>query len=255
MLHQALALKNFNIEATDGSIGEVFDFFFDDKSWTIRYLVIDTMKWLPGRKVLFSPIEFDEVDLLNQKVSVFASKDKIKNSPDVYEHRPVSREHEIALSDYYGWSYYWTGTQIWGNHIIPYDLKKTTRSENELLKEKEGEQNHMRSVKEITGVFSGYRIHARNGEIGHVSDMIIDDETWEIRYIIVDTNNWLPGKKVLVATDWITDLNWPDKTVTVDIMKDSIKNAPEYDPTEPLSKQDEEKLYHYYNKAEYSSQL
>ena len=119
MLRSLDEMRGFSIQATDGEIGHVEDFYFDDMTWTIRYLVVDTGPWLFGREVLVSPVAMGNPDWDDQVLPVDLSREQVKNSPDVDLDQPVSRQHEEAIHAYYGWSYYWLGMQTPGAAASP----------------------------------------------------------------------------------------------------------------------------------------
>jgi sporulation protein YlmC with PRC-barrel domain len=230
LLHQGKDLRKQDIRAVDGEIGTVHDFLFDDKHWTTRYLVVDTMKWLPGRKVLISPMSIEQVKSTEDVIKLTVSKETIKNTPEIDTDKPVSREKELEFYGHYSYLPYWSsGVGVWGPYWYPADLAKHPDDEKV---EHEGNErddgSKLRSMKEVTG----YDIVARDGSIGHVEDFLFDDESWTVRYIIVDTKNWWPGKKVLVAPDSITQVNWNEETVHIDLPKDTIKNSLEYNPND-----------------------
>ena len=129
-------LKGNAIVATDGDIGKVDDFYFDDKSWTIRYLVADTGNWLLGRKVLLSPIAVGKADFSSGRINVKLTKKQVEESPSIDSDKPVSRQHEAYYHDYYGYPYYWSGPYLWGpctirgsQSTIRNELKNGARSE------------------------------------------------------------------------------------------------------------------------------
>ena len=103
------------------------------------------------------------------------------------------------------------------------------------------------STKEV----SGYHIHAFDGSIGHVDDFIVDDESWVIRFLVVDTKNWLPGRKVLIAPLWVDAIDWESRQVRVDMTMEAVKNAPEFDPEAPINREYEERLYDYHGRPKY----
>ena len=181
------------------------------------------------------------------------TKERVKNSPDIATDRPVSRQHETAYFDYYGYPYYWTGPYLWGPVAYPaYPLAPAGGSPSSVQREvaagtHQQEDVHLRSTQEVTN----YYIEANDGDIGHVDDFIIDDENWTIRYVVVDTRNWWPGKKVLVSPEWIRSVSWTDSRVYVDLSRDTIKNGPEYDPSLPVSRDYESRLYKHYGRSEY----
>jgi uncharacterized protein YrrD len=241
---KANALKGYTLESLNGKIGVVQEFYFDDRHWTIRYLVADTGNWLNDRQVLISPYALVDVNMKEQLIAINLSKKQIEESPSLDSDKPVSEQFEEDYYGYYGWPMYSTGPYIWG--ISPYivrDLEKLRESS-------QGEKNwnlHLRSTHEV----SGYHIRALDGEIGHVVDFIIDDETWTIRYLVVDTRNWWSGKKVLVSPEWIERVSWSDSKIYVDLPLDAIKEAPEYTEEFLLSRDYETILHIHYNRKVY----
>jgi sporulation protein YlmC with PRC-barrel domain len=253
MLHNLTDLKGLTIKAKDGEIGEVDDFYFDDDNWTIRYLVVDTGNWLPGRRVLISPISLGKADAANRRVEVALTMKQIEDSPGVESDKPVSRQYETSYFDYYGYPYYWSGPYLWGAAAYPGPLAMPERAQPEIEKirrsERESSDPHLHSAKEVIG----YYIEAADGDVGHVEEFIIDDESWAIRYMVVDTRNWWPGKKVLVAPQWIERASWHDSRVYVNLSRHNIQEAPEYDLSKPPSRDYESTLHQHYRRPPYWS--
>jgi hypothetical protein len=279
MLRSVNGLEGFTIGATDGTIGQVDDFSFDDQSWTIRYLVVDTGGWLAGRKVLISPIAIRQTDWANETLHLALSKSQIENSPGIETDQPVSRQHETDYYRFYGYPYYWEGPYRWGaaswpSGVLagtPVDAERgprvgadvtpgtPTQMEHEdpwwtrdVLEAREGQERndpHLHSTSEV----GEYYIHAIDGDIGHVEDFLVDEEAWAIRYLVVDTRNWWPGKKVLVSPEWISRVDWREAKVFVDMTREQIKNSPEYDPSAAVERDYESRLYEHYRRPHYWS--
>jgi sporulation protein YlmC with PRC-barrel domain len=251
MLHNMTDLKGMTIRARDGEIGEVDDFYFDDDNWTIRYLVVDTGSWLTGRKVLISPIALRNADPANRRIEADLTKKQIENSPGVETDKPVSRQYETSYFDYYGYPYYWSGPYLWGPAAYPGPLAMPEGTQTELeeirRREQESSDPHLHSANEVIG----YYIEAADGDIGHVEEFILDDENWAIRYMVVDTRNWWPGKKVLVAPKWIERASWQDSRVYVNLARNDIQEAPAYDLSEPPSREYEATLHRHYKRSPY----
>jgi hypothetical protein len=250
MLIKTSHLKGFVIRATDGELGTLHEFYFDDETWAIRYLTVETGGWLGGRKVLISPISVIHTDLENKRADLSLTKKQVENSPDINTHQPVSRQHEAAYLGYYGYPYYWGGPYLWGPTPYPSGLTMPIIIEAEAMEESIGAEStdsHLRSNEAV----DGYSIHAADGEIGHVNGFVVDDEAWAIRYVEVATRNWLPGKKVLVSPSWIQEVSWLNTEVRVSVSRDAIKNAPEYLESEPITRDYENRLYSYYGKPSY----
>ena len=240
-------LKGYAIGATDGDIGKVDDFYFDDGFWTIRYLVAETGSWLMNRKVLVSPFALTEVNPSEKRLNVTLTKKQVEKSPGIDTDKPVSRQHETSYFDYYAYPYYWVGDDLWGTMAYPRLSEATLRREEKAEAKREAAyDSHLRSANKVTG----YHINATDGNIGHVEDFIIDGDTWEIRYMVVDTQNWWPGRKLLLAPQWNDRVSWDDSTLYVDLSREAIKNGPEYHP-ETFDRKYEETLYDHYKRPKY----
>jgi hypothetical protein len=244
MLIKAKTLVGYKLDSLDGEIGKVKDFYYDDLHWTIRYLVANTGNWLTDRQVLISPYALVAVNKEQRNIGIDLNKKQIETSPSLYSDKPVSRQFEMAYYGYYGLPTYWGGPFSWG----PYPYPTRDREQwKESSQSKKGWDLHLRS----TGDATGHHIEALNGEIGHVEDFVIDDETWAIRYIIVDTHNWLPGKKVLVATQWVERVSWDERKVFVNLNRQTIKESPEYTEESSLTRDCETKLHEHYDRKAY----
>jgi hypothetical protein len=255
-------LEGYAVGATDGPIGHVKDFYFDDQSWVVRYLVVDAGAWLSNRKVLISPIAIGRPDWTERLLHVSITKEQVKNSPDIDTDRPVSRQHEMQYSGYYGYPYYWGGSGYWGGGMYPnlmlpgyggFGSPRAIREEEQSAYARaesarsQSEDPHLRSCRAVMK----YHVHASDGDLGHVEGMLVDDETWAIQYLIVNTSNWWLGHQVLIATQWIDDVNWPDSKVSVKMTRQAIKDAPAYDPAAPLDRAREMSLHEYYGHIGY----
>ena len=253
MLKPASGFKGFTIAAVDGDLGSVADLYFDDLSWTVRYLVVDTGTWLPGRQVLISPLSVREA---GDKILVALTQAQVKDSPPVESDRPVNRQQEEAIARYYDQRYYWEGPYRWGLlaypgmppvPTAPIPLEGVTEEMVARDRQTELGDPSLRSARDVTG----YHIAALDGDLGHVDDFLVDDREWAIRYLVVDTRNWWPGKKVVLSPDWIKTVSWTDSQVHVDLRRDEIKAAPEYDPSRPFDRAYENHLFDHLHRRKY----
>ncbi|HSK41445.1 MAG TPA: PRC-barrel domain-containing protein [Arenibaculum sp.] len=250
-------LRDYGLHATDGHIGQISDIYFDDRDWTVRYVVVDTGTWLPGRKVLIPPGELGEPEPGRRDLPIGITRQQVKDSPDISTDRPVSRQEEESLHAYYGWAPYWGGPMVAGWGGIPAGapmvpppgsapVPPTGPGADARPQEETHGDPHLRSGREI----EGYHIAAEDGSIGHVEDYLID-HAWHVRYLIIDTRNWLPGRKVVVAPDWVRRIDWAAREVEVDLTREQIRNSPEYDPLTQLDRGFEQQLYGYYGRMPY----
>lgn len=257
MLRKVNELHGYSLLATDGELGKVKDVFFDDEKWTIRYLVVETGSWLSSRQVLISPYSIDTVNEAETSITVRLTQEQVKNSPDIDTHQPISRQMEGDFSRYYGLGNYWVGPELWGSGAYPMvgsskiaDGGHVPSRAEELIQETAAnpEDSHLRSANNV----KGHHIQGSDDEIGHVEDFLFDDETWALRYFLVDTRNWWPGgRKVLLATHWIDRIDWASSLVYVNLTQDQIRNSPEYDPDSPVDRATESTLHLHYGKRNY----
>ena len=226
------SMLGFSIMAIDGELGKVRDFYFDDETWKVRYMVVQTGSWLLGRKVLISFASVKKINCESSTFLVDLSCEQVRNSPDIDTEKPVCRQHELELHEHYMLPAYWINTPgvAWGiNDYPPFEVAETEKEEDK-DKEKEtsalpGDNQHLRSTKQITG----YLIHAVDGEIGHVKDFIVELGTWLITFLLVDTRNLLAGRKIILSTEKIKRIEWADSEVYVSISRGSIIESPEFD--------------------------
>jgi hypothetical protein len=242
MLRNTTQLNGFVVRATDGKLGKVDQLYFDDETWAIRYLTVE-LGWLGGRRVLISPISVVHADWQAKQLDVALTKKQVENSPDIDMDKPVSRQHEIAYSGYYGYPYYWGGAFLGGPATYPGGIMAKSASVQPAV----ATDSHLRSTKAVTG----YHVEATDGELGHVDGFIVDDEIWAIRYIEVATRNWWPGKKVLVSPAWIEQVSWEDSKVYFGLSREAIKTGPEYVDFTPITRDYENRLYSHYGRPRY----
>ena len=261
MLRNTNDLQGYAIRATDGLIGHLKDFYFDDQKWVIRYLIVDTGTWLSSREVLVSPMAIGQPNWGDEVIPASMTKEQIKNSPDIDTNKPVSRQHEMEYLNYYSYPYYWGGSGLWGGemgpnmimpgyegrHAGPHPLRtpEETAQEHAQALTHEDDDPHLRSCKSVVG----HTIHATDGDIGHVQGMLVDDETWALRYLVVDTSNWWLGHKVLIVPQWVQDISWTDSKVSVNLSRQAIQDAPSYDSAAPFGRKNEDDFFKHYGRA------
>lgn len=255
MLRQAKDILGSPLEATDGEIGKVKDLFFDDDTWLVRYLVIDTGGWLNRREVLIAPVSLTGIDPVNRTVMTKLSRAQVEGSPPADSDMPISRVYERRLHNYYGWPYYWAGAPFGGPGLYVYppagDLgiypgiygkvdANETALEREARKELENAiasaDPHLCSCRSVLT----YRVQAVDGEIGHLHDLLVDDGSWRFAYFVVDTRNWLPSRRVVVDLGTFDHFDWTEELVILDLDRETLKKSPLYDEdllgAEPFSR-------------------
>ncbi|MGZ3690052.1 MAG: PRC-barrel domain-containing protein [Pseudobdellovibrio sp.] len=245
MLINAKKIKGFNLLNHQEEFGNAKEFYFDDKFWTIRYLVVDTGGWLPDKQVLISPYLLKEVQEEDHDIAVNLTKKQMEESPSIDTDKPVSRQFEESYFQYFGIPEYWGGTSMWGAY--PYIVRDPAKWQQFVESEKQTWDPHLRSTNEVTG----YHIEATDGGIGHVDDFIVDTDTWAIRYLVVSTQNWWPGKKVLISPHWIERVSWGDQKVYVNLTRAAVKLSTEYEEGLTLTREYEDRLHRHYGQRGY----
>jgi hypothetical protein len=257
MLVVVAAFRGYAIVASDGRMGTVSDCLYDDRSWKIRWLVVDTGSWLTGRKVLVHPSAVAKPDYEHHELAVALTRAQVEESPDIRSDQPVSREAELNLKDYYGWDPLWGGGDYFGGGFgigaggigkplsTPPFFAAASHDTDEVeasLADNEADP-HLRSTTEIIG----YHVHATDGSIGHMENLLIDDTSWSIRYFILDTKNWWIGRHVLISPYAVTKTSWEDHDIHLNVTREKVKSSPAWDPLAMVDQVYEKELHHYYN--------
>ncbi|GAB3628920.1 photosystem reaction center subunit H [Pandoraea terrae] len=242
MLRSVEALEDYAIRAADGDIGLVKDFFFDDKSWTVRYLIVETGSWLSHRQVLISPMSVGHTDWVERVIPVTITKAQVQDSPLIDARGPISRQHEADYLAYYGYPDYWGGVGTWGETVGPTLLAQDGAGERDALAAVNAETFRLRRCELI----ARYRIHASDGDIGHVESFLMDMETWTLRYVIVNTSNWWLGHRAAIPVVLIAGVDWPNAKVSVRLSRDAVKTAPHYNPAPEMDRTYEAAIHTHY---------
>jgi len=253
MLRSLKDLERYTVAASDGDLGRVVDFLFDDEQWVVRHLIVETGGFLAGRRVLISPISFRRADWSNRCFHVNLTMDLVKNSPSVDTALPVSRQHEWDNYRYYGYPAYWGDSTLWsmgdsnspmadgpwnapplGGPAMPATIVRS-------------DDIHLRSAREVRE----YHVDGQGEDVGHVDDFVVDDLLWAVRYLAVATSAWWFSKKVLISPDWATRIDWAEGKVFVAQSREAIKDSPAWDPEAPINREYETRLFDYYGRPQY----
>lgn len=242
MLHTIRGLSGFAMGATDGEIGEVMDVYFDDERWTVRYIVVATGRWLHGRKVLISPMSVREISWDDSVLELSISQQQVRDSPGIDTDKPVSRQHEIAFYNDYGYPNYWEGSNPWGLGTYspwvgasPDATLSSPRSADDVDRRRRLDCEYptgdcrLRSSKQVIG----HEVMATDGPVGTIEDFVFDDSNWAIRYAVVVTRKWLYGRHVLLPPESILGVSWSEHEVYVNGTREAVETGPEYDPGLP----------------------
>ncbi len=253
MLRNLKQMEGYAVGATDGVIGRVCDFYFDDEAWVTRYLIVDTEETPRQPRVLISPIAVNEPDWLQKTFPLCLTKQQVKGSPDIDTDKPVSRQQEMGYLGYYGYGDYWGGSGLWGAGLYPDILQGGRQAKlisGDALDGHGGRHHddpHLRSANAVMR----YYVHATDGDIGHVDGFLVEEKTWAIRYLIVNTSNWWLSHDVLIAPQWISEVNWPDCQVRVDLTRHAISAAPAYDAGKAPDREQEADIHAHYGRNGY----
>lgn len=255
MLFAVSGLENCPVKASDGDVGAVKDFLFDDQTWTIRWIVVDASHWLPGRQVLIHPSAFAPLELPPKpalpmmspgdslELAVNLTKHEIEAGPHLGEDEPVTRDMEALLYDYYAWDPYWGPTHF-GGAALP-------NAEAPIVGDAAGREAELPPVDGAERVhsaasFKGYAVHALDGDIGHIENLLADDTKWEIRYLVIATRNWWPGKVVQLAPYAVKAVDWFGQRVAMNVSREQVRSAPEWDPAALADEASEDALHRHF---------
>jgi hypothetical protein len=240
-------MEGYSISALDGVIGQVKDYYFDDVRWVIRYLVVETGDWLASRRVLISPAVINGPNWSEKSIPAAITLEQVKNSPSIDTDKPVSRQHEVRYLEHYNLPPYWSGSGLWGAGTFPNAV--VSRPSARSNEQHPMQDPHLRSGNTVLR----YHIQAVDGDIGHVQAILIDERTWAIRYLIVNTSNWWLGHEALIAPQWIEEINWATSKIVLPFKRESIRDAPPYDPHAQLDRSQEARTYAHHKREGYWS--
>jgi hypothetical protein len=226
MLRSIKQLYGDKLGASDGELGHVKDFYFDDQNWAIRYLIADTGTWLPGRQVLLSPHALARLDQVKKVLRVNLTRKQIEESPPIESHKPVSRQFEEEYYRYFGWPYYWQGDGLWGMSGFPILEGPATPASNPpvpvRLPAPQGIDAHLRSTQAV----NGYHLQASDGTIGHVCDFMMDAQSWTIGQLVIKTGHRFSGKEVLIPIKNVDRISYSDSKVFVNLTIEAVERSP-----------------------------
>jgi sporulation protein YlmC with PRC-barrel domain len=230
MLRTIKQIEGDKLGATDGEIGHVKDFYFDDVEWVVRYVVADTGSWMPGRLVLISPHALGRLYQGGKVLLVNLTREQIEKSPSIDAHKPVSRQHEEEYHRYYGWPYYWQGDGLWGISGFPILTERAEPFHGEQRWDPPASRKtadaHLRSAQTIIG----YKIEAEAKLVGDVEDFVLDDQSWAIRQLVVGVGSWRSNRRVLIPPSELERISWDESKVVLKLTKEAVLESPDFDP-------------------------
>ena len=243
MLRLLTSFYGYGVEATDGEIGTVHEFLFEDNTWAIKYVIVKTGSWLTGRKTLISSGAIGRPEWSLRSIPVNLAMNQVENSPDIDTDKSVSHQQLNLLHEHYGWPLSHVGEGAAPLPLVP-SPAAPEEGERVIASEKDRIDPHLQGSRDV----AGYHIQTSDDQVGHLEDFILDDELWQIRYIVLDTKNWLPGRRILISPSWIRTISWNQRKVHVDLTRESLENSPEYDPRVPVNREYEVRLYDYFGR-------
>lgn len=227
MLCSIEQLYGDKLGASNGEIGHVKDFYFDDRSWAIRYLVADTGSWLPGRQVLLAPYSLGRLDQPKNVLRVNLTRKQIQDSPSIDLHKPASRQYEKECYTFFGWPYYWRGNGLWGMSGFPILDLHATPLPSEMAAASGAQPElpgaHLRS----THAVNGYQLKSGDEIVGHVCDFMLDAESWAIGQLVIRTGHCLTGREELVEMKNVSRISYEESTVFADLTGGAINQSAE----------------------------
>ena len=224
MLHNTKELTGCKLAASDGDIGHIKDFYFDDRSWAVRYVVADTGTWLTGRLVLLAPRAFGLLAPDAKSLGVNLTRKQIEDSPPIESHLPVSRLYEERYYGHYGWPGYWEAGGMLGVAGFDVIVPPTAPEKRPHHGHRQKDDIHLRSAKSVVG----HHIEATDGAIGSVSGFMVDDKSWAIRALVVEAGHWYSGKEILIAPAKVGLISYENSSVFVTLTKAEIERTTEH---------------------------
>lgn len=241
MLRRALQdITGMRIHATDGDLGHVRDVYFEDGQWLVRYLEVDTSHWLLDRHVLLAPTAVQSLDQEHGRIHVSLTREQVRNSPDIDSHKPVSRQHQMPLHEYFQWPLQ-SPDGVWEGAELAAELHKLmieTRGQEVTVPLPEQDDPHLWSVRAL----SHYGLQGTDGDLGRVDDFLVHPDAWTIRHIVVAGRSPLQGKSFLVPVDRITGISWDARRIRVTLGSETIGGLPRLAASQRLTQDELDRL-------------
>jgi hypothetical protein len=253
MLRSMKDFEQYTIGAADGIIGRVRDFYFDDVAWVVRYLVVGIDEEPTGRNILISPIAIGRPNWSEKILPTALTRNQVNMSPNIDTDKPISRQHEMGYVGYYGYGNYWGGGGLWGGGVYPdllqagLQINAPTESNTVRAGIQKPNNPHLRSGNEL----ARYYVHAKDGDIGHVQGFVLDESSWAVRYIVVNTSNWWLGHQVVIAPEWIDNVDWANSKLLLNLTRQAVKDSPAYDPAATMHREQEVRVFSHYQREGY----
>lgn len=254
MLFNVNDLLGFRVCAGDAPVAVLRDLLFDEHSSSVRYLVTDPEAWLATGQVLIAPAALTAVQSDAGRLETSLWKERFAASPSLAGGTDLSRPHEERLHEHHGWTPYWraAGTvglaPYWGAAgTVPAQEPPSSAAPEPDAPAADAAESRLRSARDVIGFY----IEALDGDIGHVDDLVLDLERWVIRYLVVDTRNWLPGRRVVVSPAWLRRIDWGSRSVVLDLDQERIRHSPAYDRARLLDRTFEEDLHRHAGRPGY----
>jgi hypothetical protein len=233
-------LKSYRLIAADGEVGSINDIFFEPDGWQVRYLLVDTGRWLDRRKILVSPIAIGMIHEQDKSIDIELTKWQLASSPDITDSANITREYEERYFRHFNWTPYWQAAD--GKAELFFGLNGKSSPADAAATPGKDRGNNLHSESEL----KAFNIASRDSTVGVVKQLVIDSYYWLVRYLLVDSRNWLSSDRVLLSPEWLYEVDWAGSNVSVDLDRDIIKSAPSYDQVRSITRDYEKALFKHY---------
>lgn len=223
MLRSMRELFGYSVAATDGPIGKVDDFLFDEHTRDIRYLVVDTGGWLNRRPVLVAPVAFGHARWPARDFPVRITREQVRGSPPLVLDAPLPRQGEAELHAHYEWVPYWLAH----GHGVPTGHAAETTAP-------------LCRARRLVD----FHIAGTDDEAGHLVDFILDDADWTVRFLVAETEGWWAPRTLMVDMAAFRGVDPVAERVSLTLTARAVYESPPYDPS-GIAGRDHEILYDY----------
>jgi hypothetical protein len=221
-------LEGFRVLGEGETLGKVMDAYFDDHVWAVRDLVV-AGSGRHARLWWLSPHSILRIDQRRRTIETTITAAQWRTTAPDEPDTAIPRATWTGLLKYYGFPYSWRGLD---------------RAVAPRVPSSSGPELHLRSERR----FRHYLVHALDGELGHVEDLLVDEHSWAVRYLVVDTRRWRPGGRVLLAPEWVLYVSWLEQSVHTSLEQKTVRTAPPYDRRTRIDRAYEARLRQHYGR-------
>jgi hypothetical protein len=215
-------LNAYKLNARDGELGRLHDLSFDEVTWQVRHLVIEGRSGQPGW-ILMHPLAVRRWDIQSRSIDLTVTRLQVERRPPVDVDQPLSQRQAERYYRHFGWPAYWPAHGRGPAESQPPFRPAGSGSSRTSTGDQPADHDpHLHGARRLLD----FEVLARDGHAGRVDDILVDAATWMVRQLAIDARTRWLGKQALVSAEWITEIDWIQGRLQLDLDLDRLGRSP-----------------------------